>query len=214
VTLALEKAFGPLLGLILLRCGAEAQAFHQAQGLLDEFLGMVAHGTAGLPSEADFAARVAQAAAKVGFSAARQEELRALVETAFRSGPLLAGAADAATQAAGGFSWQQAQGLEVTEVSDSELEACAMDLFTAGCWFRVRSADGPGELRWMQVDRCDAPQGQVVFRGLLGAAPVVRSLQRLLFEVLCGECQHISSNLRSALAVAKLARAFGMEAAA
>jgi hypothetical protein len=101
----------------------------------------------------------------------------------------------------------------VAEVSDTELRTCAADLFTPGAWFRARSAENSAELRWMQVERCDVEQGQVLFRGLLGAAAVARPLQRLLFEILCGDCQHISSNLRSTLAVAKLARAFGMEAA-
>lgn len=218
VSLALEKAFGPLLGLILLRRGPAAEAYTEAQGLLDEFLGTLAkgpaNGAAAAPPQAELGARLTRAAAGMGFSAGRQDQLRALLDAALRSAPLPPdGAGAEAAREAAGFCWEKTPGMEVAEVSETDLRACAADLFTPGSWFRARSADGPAELRWMQVERCDTGQDQVLFRGLLGAAPVARPLQRLLFEVLCGECQHISSNLRSALAVARLARAFGMEAA-
>ena len=220
VSLALEKAFGPLLGLILLRQGPAAEAFGEARTLLDEFLGMLAAGPAAQPPQTDVATRLAQAAANMGFSAGRQEVLRELVEGALNNGALNNGAPQAAAVTcaapahAAGFAWEHTPGLEVAEVSDTDLQACAADLFTPGAWFRTRGADAPAaEPRWMQVERCDPAQGQVLFRGLLGAAPAVLPLQRLLFEILCGECQHISSNLRSALAVARLARVFGMEAA-
>jgi hypothetical protein len=212
VALALEKVFGPLLGLILLRCGPAAAAFRQALELLDEFLATLARDPAERPAPLDFVARLAQAAAKMGFSAARQAELRLMVEAALRSDPQQAGAADEEHPAAA-FTWDNTSGLEVAEVSEAELQTCAGDLFTPGSWFCVRSPEVSAEPHWMQVERYDTEQGQVLFRGLLGAAPLARPLQRLLFEILCGECQHISSSLRSTLALAKLARAFGMAAA-
>jgi hypothetical protein len=212
VSQVLEKVFGPLLGLVLLRSGGASPCFAQARALLDEFLGTVAHGLAGAPSEAGFAARVVRAVASIGFSAVRQGEVRALVETAFGSGPLLVQAQPSVPfppAAAAHHPRHGVEGVEVSEISCAEIESCARELFVPGNWFHIHTTDNGGETRWMQVERCLPEQGQVAFTGLLGAQSSVRQLQKLIFEVLSGQCEHVTGNPQPAGSMARLAAAFG-----
>lgn len=209
LALALEKVFGPLLGLVLLRAGRSSRAFGQAQALLDEFLGAAAQGPI---TGTDLVARVARAAAAAGLSAGYQAGLTPLLEEALRAAPLLApGAIGAAAAPAHDF-WNPTPGLEVAEVSADEIAACASALFQPGGWFRLRGADGVAQ--WMQVERCDAAQGQVAFTAPCGGAAAVQPLQRLLFEVLAGNCEHIGGGPHSDRLLAGLARKLGMNAAA
>ncbi len=213
VSQTLERVFGPLLGLVVLRSGRASPYFCQARALLDEFLGIVAHGLAGAPSETGFPARVVRAVAGIGFSAAHQSEVLALVETAFRSGPLMVQA-----EPAGSFHLAATahhprlgmQGIEVSEIPYAEIEACASELFVPGSWFRIHTTDNGGEMRWMQVEHCLPEQGHVAFTGLFGAQSSVRQLQKLIFEVLSGHCEHVTGNLQSTRSVSTLAFTFGI----
>ncbi len=218
VSQTLEKAFAPLLGMILLRSGQASPSFQEAQALLDEFLGAVAHGVIDALEEPGLPARIAKAAAGAGFSVAHQIEVCARVENAFRSGHLMVQAAPAAVHpacsgpvdaGAAHDPWGELPGVEVCEVSHSDIEACAKEIFVPGSWFRVAPTEGGGEVRWMQVEQCRPEQGQVIFTDFIGAQQSVRQIQRLVFEVLSGQCRCITGKLQSDRSLARLASAFG-----
>jgi len=207
LALALEKVFGPLLGLVLLRAGRSAKAFGQAQALLDEFLFAMARGPAAAGT--DLVARVARAAEAAGLSTGYRAALAPLLEEALRAAPLAAPQAAAAPQANDPRADEIAR--RVAEVSATEIEACAQALFQPGGWFRLRGGDGAAQ--WMQVERCDTAQGRVAFTAPYGQS-TVQSLQRLLFEVLAGKCEHIGGGPQSERLLAGLARKLGFSAAA
>jgi len=202
VTLALEKGFGPLLGLVLLRTSRGSAAFTQALGLLEEFVAAIAHGVpAGAAGMVD---RIVGAASSAGLSGSFQNGIRALLQDALDCAPVVTAAAGAA--AARHDPWNPAPGLEVGEISCGELESCARELFVPGNWFRLRTQDEGGAARWMQVEHCDVASGQVAFADAFGRRQAVRRLHLLVFELVSGQCEPIGCSRHGDRAVSRLQR--------